>query len=469
MKDLKGYKLLHEGSISLSQVEHNGIRVDLNHLEKADEELGKKILESERNLQKDPIFRKWIKRFGQKTNLYSKEQLGIIFFDVLKYPCKNLTGTGKYKADESTFLDIDLPFVKEYFKLAKIDKVKNTFLRGIKKEVTNSYLHPSFNLHKVETFRSSSDSPNFQNLPIRNKVSGAYIRKCFIPRKGRCLVEIDYSGIEVKIAACYHKDPVMIKYLTDPTSDMHRDTACDCYILKPEQVSKDIRYCAKNMFVFPAFYGSFYVDCARNLWEAIDKMKLTLTDGKLLKDHLQENGITELGLCDEKSKPISGTFEYHIKQVEQKFWQDRFTVYAEWKERNWKQYLKEGYLPTHTGFKVQGIHKRNEVLNYAIQGSAFHCLLWSLIHIQKWLNRNKFKTLIVGQIHDCLLLDVPYSELQEVLYKCHEIMTQWLRKTWKWIIVPMETEVDVVEEGQSWHDKATWIMDNGEWQAKIKK
>lgn len=96
----------------------------------------------------------------------------------------------------------------------------------------------------------------------------------------------------------------------------------------------------------------------------------------------------------------------------------------------------------------------------------FHCLLWSLIQLQKWLNKYKMKSLIVGQIHDCLLLDVPIDEIQDVLHTAKDIMTTRLRKAWDWLIVPMGVEVDVTPEGGSWADKALWVEENGEWKPK---
>jgi len=115
-----------------------------------------------------------------------------------------------------------------------------------------------------------------------------------------------------------------------------------------------------------------------------------------------------------------------------------------------------------------GPMKRNDSGNYEIQGSAFHGLLWSTIKIQKWLNDNKMRTKLIGSIHDCTLLDVPISELQDVLHNTKRIMTKELMKVWKWIIVPLETEVDVTPEGGSWHEKKPYIFQGDLWQLKQK-
>lgn len=281
----EAYQLLHEGALALAEVESHGVRVNVDYLERVNAELEQQIIQGENNLRRDRIYLLWRKKFGENTKLGSREQLGEIIFGVLKYPCLEYTPTGRYKANKEALQRVDLPFVRDYEKIETLKKAKNTFLAGLRRESWDGYFHPNFSLHTASTFRSSSGSDkeglkgdvnslNFQNLPVRNPLMAEIVRSCFIPRKGQRLVEIDLAGAEVTAAYWYHLDPVMYKYLTDPKSDMHRDMACQCYLLEPEQVSKDARYCAKNKAVFPFFYGSVYLQCAPALWDAILQMNL---------------------------------------------------------------------------------------------------------------------------------------------------------------------------------------------------
>ena len=172
-----------------------------------------------------------------------------------------------------------------------------------------------------------------------------------------------------------------------------------------------MRYCGKNMFVFPQFYGDFYINNARAMWEAIDAMGHEV-DGVPLKQYLKRKNILRLGACDAKQQPANGTFEKHIKKVEMDFWQKRFKVYNQWKRKWWDKYLENGGFPTLTGFRIDGVMGRNDVINYPVQGSAFHCLLWSLIQLNRWLRKNKMRSKIVGQIHDSIVADaVSYTHL----------------------------------------------------------
>ncbi len=104
-----------------------------------------------------------------------------------------------------------------------------------------------------------------------------------------------------------------------------------------------------------------------------------------------------------------------------------------------------------TGFRVSGVYGRNDVLNGAIQGSAFHCLLWSLIELVKWMRKKKLKSKVVGQIHDSLVMDVHKSEFDDVISKTVDVMTKDLLATWDWIIVPLEVEAECSET--NWFEK----------------
>lgn len=478
---LSSYRLLHRGVEELSRVEANGIRVDTKYLDKAIRDVGARMVAIEAGLKRDKFWRvTWRKVFGPKAKITSLEQLGHLVFDRLGHPVLERTETGRPKTDEAAFEHVDIPFVHEHVRLRKLTKLRNTYLKGIKREVRKGLLHPVFSLHLTETYRSSSDTPNFQNLPIRNKEMGEIVRRCFVARKGRHLVEVDFSGIEVRVAACYNHDPVLIKYIKDPSTDMHRDTAAELFLITldflkehKDWAKKTVRDWSKNRFVFPQFYGSVYFQCAPHIWKALNekdkdgKFLYKLPDGTPVIQHLRKKGIKELGRCDPKSPPKKGTFEYHVKQVEDSFWNKRFKVYTAWKKRVWWDYRDRGGFRTHTGFWIEGVYRRNQVLNYPIQGSAFHCLLQSLVWLQEEIRRRGMKTLIVGQIHDSIIADVPPDEIQAYLTLARRVMTEQLPKRWKWINVPLEVEADVAPVGKSWFHKEEWVKnDDGRWGPK---
>lgn len=457
------YKLMLDGVITLSQVEANGIRVDEEKLDKNIRQVSEQIEALTKKLRDHPTYRIWHKRFGSSTRIGSREQIGEVLFEVLKYPCKYVTATGRPSTTDIVLRAVPDDFPKIFLELEKLKKFRATTLFGIKEELVSGYLHPVFNLHIVQTYRSSSDSINFQNIPVRDPVLGKMVRDCFIPRPGCHLVETDYGALEFRIAACFWKDPGMVEYASDPSKDIHRDTAAKCYLCPKDMVSKKMRYNGKNCFVFPVLYGSYWRNCAKNLWpKGGEKLKDDTTD---LLAWLKKKGIKEIGSCGKGELPREGTFEHHIYKVEKNFNQ-QFPLFGQGKERWWDIYQKRGWFDLMTGFRVSGVYSRNDLMNYPIQGPGFHALLWSLNTLQRLIKKRKLRTLLVGQIHDCILADVPEEELQEYLSLVKEVMTVRVRKAMPWIIVPLEMEPEVTPLEGTWHQKALWVYKNGQWCSK---
>lgn len=458
----QGYQLLHEGTEELARIEANGIRIDVPLLQKTKEDLKEKLKATKAQLERDNLWSHWRKRFGIKTSIRAPEQRAYIIHDVLKIPRVKFTETGRSSLDDEVLQRIDHPFIKLLGRYGKYDKALGTFLKGIEWELVGDRLHPSFDLHTARTFRSSSSNPNFQNLPVRDKEIAKLIRSLFIASPDSVLGENDFKGIEVSMAACYHKDPVFIDYISTPGKDMHRDIAAQVYMLETEEVSKDARYGAKNKFVFPEFYGAWYKQCAVDLWEWIGAGKLARADGVSLYEHLKTKGIKRLGECNPEEEPAKGTFEWHIKEVEKDFWGNRFMVYAQWK-RDWHAgYLEKGYFDLLSGFRIKGIYDRKQVCNYPIQGSAFHCLLWCLVQINRRLRECNMKSMLVGQIHDSLLGDIQERELGDYLSIVEEVVKVGLHKHFKWIEVPLEIEFELSPPGSSWNDKRPYEFKNGQ-------
>jgi len=448
------YKLMHDGCVALSQVEANGIRIDTDYLENAIRRTSNRIKNLTQEIKGHKIYRRWRKQYGSKTNLGSREQLGKILFDVMKYDCPSRTATGRPQADEDALKSTGLKFVDSYLRLEKLKKAKSTYLQGILRETTDGFLHPNFPLHFVQSYRGSSDHPNFQNIPIKDPEFAKLIRRAFLARRNHQIVELDFKGAEICSTTCYHKDPMMIKYIENPKLDLHRDMGAECYMVKKSQVTWGIRDCGKNRFVFAEFYGDWYKTRAVSLWKGIEEMNLKIEEtGVDLYTHLKSKGITGLGACDYDEKPERGTFEKHIQEVEYDFWNRRFKVYNQWKKDWYNEYLRKGYFEMLTGFVVEGFYDRKQVINYAPQGTAFHWLLWSLIRIQRLLNKYKMKSLIVGQIHDSIVGDIHRKERKDYLEIAKQVIFEDIRKHWKWINVPLIVEAEVAPVGGSWYEK----------------
>jgi DNA polymerase-1 len=450
----EAYQLLHQGTLALAEVEVAGMKIDVDYLNKSIKRTNSQIKEIESELEGDKLFRIWRRINRDKTNLGSRQQLARVL--VAEGILKNVQinpKTNFVKADETALEKTGHPFVAKYIKMEKLKKAESTYLRGIKREVVDGFIHPIFNLNIPITYRGSCECPNTNNQPKQIEEMAKLVRTAFIPRKNHVLIELDFKGVEVCVAACYNKDPNLISYVKDKTKDMHRDTAADLFKCDIKDVSKDMRFHAKNQFVFAEFYGSVFQQCAPSLWESIKRHDLTMSDGTKVLEHLRENGIKSLGPCtfDREYQTKKGTYEHLVKAVEESFWGDRFKVYAKWKEDWWKQYLKRGWAEYHTGFVIRGLYKRNEVINYPIQGSAFHCLLWCLIKLIKWIRKHKMKSRVINQVHDSLICDVHEKELEVFLGKALHLMRNEILKHWPWLIVPLDVEGELYRK--NWYEK----------------
>ena len=458
-------QLFHEGIQALSEASMRGMRIDTAYCQKQNVLLTKKIKRLKDTFLASSTGKLWKKEF-LTPNLKSDKQLRTILFDKMKVKAVKTTTpskmfpNGQPSVDNET-LDIiakEVPEFKKYVELKKFEKVQNTYIAGLLKETVNGIIRPNFHLDRVKTFRSSSSAINFQNQPNRDPVQKKIIRSAFIPRKGHFFLPADFKGVEVAVSPCYHKDPTMLKYVRDSSTDMHGDMAIECFLLdefKKAGNENTIRKGTKNGFVFPQFYGDYYGNNAISLctWVSLptkgkfrEKTGLKLMTGKYISDHLMEKGIFTFD-----------NFTDHIQKVEKHFWNDRFKVYNQWKKDNVKEYFEKGWLETLTGFICQGMMGPNDINNYPIQGSAFHCLLKTFIETNKRLKKYKFKSLLTGQIHDELVLDAVVKEKDDILDMIQEIVCVWLPKQWDWIIVPLEVEADIFEPDANWASKASTV------------
>lgn len=461
------FDLFLKGSLALSRIEHNGVRVDVAYLEEAIAKLTNQIASLEDEMRKDRFYAVWEKEYGSKLKLGSYEQVGRILFGKMGYESKEKTATGRDKASKDVLEKIEEPFVKKFLKCQNLKKSLSTYLLGIKREIVGEFVHPSYNLNIPVSGRSGCSDPNWQNVPSRDAAMAEMIRRCYVPRKGRRIVEIDLVGAEVRSAACYNRDPVLIEYIKNPTTDMHRDTAMQLYFLEESQVEKKTsRDWSKNRFVFPQFYGSVYFQCAPDLWEPV-AAGAKLPDGTTFLEHLRSKGIKKLGKCEAGVEPSRGTFEYHVREIERDFWDRRFKVYKQWKYDWYDAYCRNGEFTSLSGFRCGGIMKRNDVTNYPVQGFAFHWMLWVIVKMQEWLDRYRMKSKLIGEIHDSLVGDVVGSELQDYVNKVVELISVGLPKKWPSICVPTEAEVEVTPVDGSWFEKKQWVLnESGVWGPK---
>jgi uracil-DNA glycosylase family 4 len=425
-----GYAFLMESAINLVKAQENGIRTDTAGVVNSKIILSKDMAALENQIQKMAIKAGWSK--GVQFRPSAAADISRLLFDIMGYTSTKTTTAGGQSTDKEVLEKIKDPIISPLLEWKKLQKLRDTYLNGLVVEVVDGLMRAFFNLYTVVTYRSSSNNPNFQNVPKRDERSLKIIRSLLYPHYGQKLNEYDYKGIEVVAAACYCKDRNLINYVSDPKTDMHRDTGIELFMYEdnPQDFQKADRQVAKNKFVFPQFYGSYFELDAPPLWEMCSKEA---------RANLKLHGVRNLK-----------DFTEHVQEIEYSFWNDRFPEYAQWKKDTYKFYLKHGYLDSLTGFRYYGPMRKNEALNICIQGSAHHVLLRTFNKISDVIADKKLKTKLIGQIHDSMLPSVEPEEENYIDKMIWYYGTQEIRDDFKWIIVPIEIEKSGGQVNESW-------------------
>lgn len=452
---LDAYQLLHDGALALAQVERNGIRIDIDYCREKLDWLNEQTFRSDKRLRYSELGRTWYARFGSDTNFNSGKQLqAVLYADMGVKPFRKTT-SGQDSVDEESLKQTEVDGIQHLLRQRSLKKMSDVLGQFVQYQV-DGYLHPSFGLHTVTTYRSSSFNPNLQNVPVRDREQMQVCRRAIVPSPGNVLLEVDFSGIEVAIAACYHKDPRMLKYLFDPKSDMHGDQAKELFFLDKYSLSElrkmdgfvpILRQASKNRFIFPEFYGDWYETCAQGIaceWCKLPRIgDWTDDDGEIFNG---EPIARHLGRHD-----VHGLVDYteHVRKVENVFWNQKFPVYSRWKKDWYTRYQRRGYVEMKTGFVCSGGNiGKNESVNYPIQGAAFHVLLKTLILVVQ--RTRGWASKVIGEVHDSVLADTVPSEVPALVQMIRHIASDELPKLWTWINVPLRVEAKVSEVDGSW-------------------
>ncbi len=431
-----------DGALALADMERAGIKTNQlyyqnkrRHIETENEEIKKWILA-------DPVAQKFRKSKGRPINIKKNvgaEDLRYLLENVIRVPIEKTTATELTATDSEvlTRLRSKYPIIANIMELRAGVQLLRTYIMGYIDWSINGYIYPNISLQIPTSYRSSAKYPNIQNVPKRSEHIRELIRRGIIPRPGRQLGECDFSGIEVAVGCCYHKDPKMISYLTEG-GDMHRDAGVDVWMLPAAEITKMIRFFLKNQYVFPEFYGSIFANCARGLWET--SIDLLTTSGEPLREHMRVKGIKTL---DE--------FTEHLKDCENKLWH-RFRVYKKWKDDQEIIFRKQGFIETFLGFKFNDYMGYNELSNYPVQGTAFHVLLWTYIQVNKKRREEKWRTVIPAEVHDSMFFDFAPKEVNHIIKTVKHIAEVETRKHFDWINIPIRIEAELAPVGASWHD-----------------
>lgn len=409
-----------ESTLSFCDLEYAGINIDEEYYKRKIAEIDAEMDELKNAIDRSEevlMFKQTMGRFpdlGEKGG--DTKDLATLLFHVMKLEPLKQTAKGKNSLDDE-FLEknSDISICGMVSKLRKLNKTKTTYLSGYIKEVVDERIYPNSNLNLVRTYRSSMDNPNMQNVPARDEEAKRTVRSGIVPPNGYRIATADYGSHEVRIIASYFKDPALIHDVSTG-HDLHGDYA-KIMELDKQQPWKQARYDAKNAFVFPEFYGSWYESIAKDL----------------------RNRGYDITNAEVQKAERFFWHKYNITKQEQK-------ALIEFYQRN-------GYIEMFWGHRRRGIISKNQIANTAIQGSAFHCLLWSLNRANKQRRMEGWKSYIPAQIHDELFCYVHESEIKYFVKTVTKIMQEDIVAENPFIKVPLIAEWSFCEPGQPWYNK----------------
>jgi DNA polymerase-1 len=391
-------------------MEEAGIQLDAEYLRAMSDELGQEVRQLEEEI--------W-RQAGERFNLNSPQQLGVVLFERLGLPAlKRTQKTRSYSTGAETLEGLaakGYPIAQLLLRYRELSKLKSTYVDALPAMLgEDGRLHTRFYQAVAATGRLSSANPNLQNIPVRTEL-GQRIRRAFVAGPGQVLLVADYSQIELRILAHIAAEPELIRAFA-AGEDIHRATAGTVFGVAPELVSADQRRAAKTIN-FGILYGMSAFGLSQNL------------------------GISK------------GDAERFIAA-----YLDRYQGVRRYVEETLQTAEREGKVETLYG-RVRWLpdirsknhnlreNARRMAINARIQGTAADLLKQAMIAVDCRLRREHPGARLLLTVHDELLFEVPEAEVEPIGRLVRQEMEGVAQ-----LAAPLVVDVG---SGKSWYDAKT--------------
>ena len=354
------YELEMQTSEALFRIERNGVSIDAGELARQSNDLGARILKLEQEAYEIA---------GQPFNLSSPKQLGEIFFDKLGMPVVKKTATGARSTDEE---------VLEKLEHRSLSKLKGTYTDKLAQMAlpSDGRVHTHYAQAVAVTGRLSSNDPNLQNIPVRTP-EGRRVREAFVAPEGKLIASADYSQIELRIMAHLSGDEALLSAFKNGL-DVHRATAAEVFGVSVDEVSSEQRRYAK-VINFGLIYGMSSFGLAKNL------------------------GI--------ETKAAAAYIDKYFQ---------RYPGVKRYMDQTVELAHAQGYVETVFGRRLvlpeinggNGPRKKaaeRAAINAPMQGTAADLIKKAMVAVQARLDAEKPEVLVIMQVHDELVFELPES------------------------------------------------------------
>ena len=388
----------------LFDMERIGIRMEPSILRKYSDDLSIEIEALENKIYEES---------GEEFNINSPKQLGEVLFEKMGLPGSKKTKSGySTAADVLEKLSADYPIVSNILTYRTLTKLKSTYADALTAYVAkDGRIHSTFHQTITATGRLSSADPNLQNIPIRLPI-GRQIRKAFLPADGCVFVDADYSQIELRVLAHLSGDENLIRAYRS-AEDIHALTASEVFHVPIEEVTPLQRRNAKAVN-FGIVYGISSFGLSEDL--SISRKEAKEYINRYFEVYPKMHAYLQQLVADAKEKGYVTTLYGRIRPV--------------------PELSSSNFMQRSFGERV--------AMNSPVQGTAADIIKIAMIRVHDRLIKEGFKSRLILQVHDELLVEAELSEKDRVAALLREEMMGAAE-----LLVPLEIGLS---EGRSWYE-----------------
>lgn len=416
---------------------------------------------AEKELRELPVLRRYERRKKREDehpgtarewflNFNSPPQIAEILFGELKYEPFALTKKKQPKTDKESlnwFVKTrECKFSESFLVWRKYEKQHSTYAVKLLAQLDrfDDYIRGHFKPHGTVTGRLSATNPNLQNQPD-------VARFMYTSKFGEdgCIVQLDYSQIEVRVAACLSKDPLLLEVYRKG-GDVHTATAARMFHIPIEeaielQKSEDKGFKRLRTIAKRIVFGVIYGIGADGIVRTCRKEGIDIT-------------------IDEARDYISKFFRV-------------YKGLRRWIDKTIEKIHETGYTLSPTGRRrhLPDVWSADEEKvaragrqgpNAVIQGTASDFTTTAIIYINRAMRRHGFKSRMTMTVHDSIVLDCLRTEAARVVRLCKQIMENihklsagiWGKDMdWSWVRCPIVAEAEI---GVNWRDGVKFDPDD---------
>jgi DNA polymerase-1 len=381
----------------IKKLNSTGVLLDTKYLSKLSKEYHKELDEIEKEIYKTA---------GNEFNIRSPKQLGEVLFgeEGLGLKSKKKTASGQYSTNEKELkkLSDEHPIINKVFEYRELQKLLSTYVDNLPEMVSgkDGRLHTQFLQSGTTTGRMASINPNVQNIPTKTE-HGKRVRKGFVAQDGNVLVALDYSQIELRIAAILSHDEKLMQIFKDG-GDIHEAVAMEVFGVEKAWVTSQMRRRAKAIN-FGILYGM-----------GVNALRVGLQDGGDEVSHKEAR-------------------EYLATYFE------KFSGLAKWIDKTKSEAQRIGYTKTLFGRRryFEGLQSKlpfiraaaeRMAINAPVQGTSADVIKLATIKTERYIADNNLqnKAKLILLVHDELIYEMPKDEWEKNATIIKEIMEEVL-------------------------------------------